>query len=258
MKPAVSTLVLYIKREDVLLDLVEGNGEIRYWEIVDEGYNGLDDERIKGLVNLASTRDIRYAVHAPLSLTNIAVADEWLRKRIVKYLMFSLERSYRLGAEVWVVHPGHLTPFTYYFPKEALKAQRASLEELSREAGDRGILMAVENLSSGYALLRTVEEGRRVLEGLDHTTICLDVGHANLTGTLEDWIGSLRIVGHIHIHDNLGSKDDHLAVGQGVIDWHPFIEGLKGVDYGGWLVAENHELSLSLESLKALAPLFHP
>jgi sugar phosphate isomerase/epimerase len=258
MKPAVSTLVLYTKREEKLLDLVDGSGEVRYWEIVDEGYNGLNEERIKGLKDIASTRDIRYAVHAPLSLTNIAVADEWLRDKIVNYLLSSLERSYRLGAEVWVVHPGQSTPFTYYFPEEASKAQRESLEELSKASMDRGITLALENLSSEYALFRRVEEGRRAIEGLDYATICLDVGHANLTGTMKDWIENIEDVGHIHIHDNHGSKDDHLALGQGIIDWNPLMEGLRRVNYQGWLVAENHELSLSLESLRVLGLLSRP
>jgi len=54
--------------------------------------------------------------------------------------------------------------------------------------------------------------------------VCLDTGHQAAFGsaTLQQWIDGLG--GHIeqvHLHDNHGRRDDHLALGSGSIDFDP-------------------------------------
>lgn len=51
---------------------------------------------------------------------------------------------------------------------------------------------------------------------------CLDVGHVNAWSSLSpaDWIKALGShLRHLHLHDNHGRFDEHLAVGQGNIDF---------------------------------------
>jgi len=57
----------------------------------------------------------------------------------------------------------------------------------------------------------------------------LDIGHFNL-----NMRNPLRFVKafknrltHIHLHDNDGTKDQHLPMGTGKIEWEPLIEELK-------------------------------
>lgn len=59
--------------------------------------------------------------------------------------------------------------------------------------------------------------------------ICLDTGHQAVFGRggLKTWIDRLAPhIGQIHLHDNLGDKDAHLAPGKGSIDFQPLIDYL--------------------------------
>lgn len=61
---------------------------------------------------------------------------------------------------------------------------------------------------------------REVVEQTDHPafSLCLDIGHANHASakSLPQWIAGLgETIGHVHIHDNDGITDGHLALGNG-------------------------------------------
>jgi sugar phosphate isomerase/epimerase len=63
-----------------------------------------------------------------------------------------------------------------------------------------------------------------------------DTGHANIDGQdgqrLTDFINRFgQEIGHIHISDNLGKRDDHLPIGEGMID---FMEVAKAVKKWGY------------------------
>lgn len=78
--------------------------------------------------------------------------------------------------------------------------------------------------------------------------ICFDVGHANLTGcNIREY---LRTLGDrltvLHIHDNNGTFDQHLAPYSSVIgrrettcDWNGFLQGLREIGYRGVLSFES-------------------
>ena len=51
--------------------------------------------------------------------------------------------------------------------------------------------------------------------------VCLDLGHANYSHTeLSGWFDALGDhIGYLHLSDNNGEYDDHLALGDGCVDW---------------------------------------
>ncbi len=51
--------------------------------------------------------------------------------------------------------------------------------------------------------------------------VCLDLGHINYSGaSLEEWFDVLGDkTGYLHLSDNMGVYDDHIAVGSGTTDW---------------------------------------
>ena len=63
----------------------------------------------------------------------------------------------------------------------------------------------------------------QIFEGINSPKIrcCFDIGHAYFSGqavSLNRWIDVLKkYIGHVHIHDNNGSHDNHLPLGQGSI-----------------------------------------
>lgn len=63
--------------------------------------------------------------------------------------------------------------------------------------------------------------------------LCLDIGHwhsfaeGKRRGNLGQWLDSCApLLGHLHLHDNDGSTDQHRGPGQGDIPWDEFFEGL--------------------------------
>lgn len=87
--------------------------------------------------------------------------------------------------------------------------------------------------------------------GGDYFGICFDVGHANLTGrNIKEYVRQLgnRLTA-LHIHDNNGICDQHLAPYScvqkkraHVCDWNGFVEGLKEIDYKGTLSFETDNI----------------
>jgi sugar phosphate isomerase/epimerase len=60
--------------------------------------------------------------------------------------------------------------------------------------------------------------------------LCLDCGHLTAFGRapLQEWLQVLGgFIGQLHLHDNGGQKDDHLAMGQGRIDFRPLFTYLE-------------------------------
>jgi sugar phosphate isomerase/epimerase len=64
----------------------------------------------------------------------------------------------------------------------------------------------------------------------ENVGLCLDCGHLTAFGRapLEEWLKVLGVfIAQLHLHDNLGQKDDHLPLGRGCIDFHPLFDYLK-------------------------------
>jgi sugar phosphate isomerase/epimerase len=69
--------------------------------------------------------------------------------------------------------------------------------------------------------------------------ICLDTGHAFLSGDLDTVIHKLS--GHlwmVHASDNHGERDDHLAPGRGRIYWRSVIDKLAQTQFAGDIIIE--------------------
>lgn len=63
----------------------------------------------------------------------------------------------------------------------------------------------------------------------ERVNVCLDVGHAFLSkAPLTSWFEKLHpYIKYMHINDNNGITDDHLAVGDGIINWIEVDELMK-------------------------------
>ncbi len=88
---------------------------------------------------------------------------------------------------------------------------------------------------------------------------CLDVGHWFSFGKgwqrrdLAQWLVALRPhLKHLHLHDNDGSADQHLGLGQGSIPWDELFQGLQALGLQPTQTLEPHtreDLEHSLEFL---------
>ncbi len=84
--------------------------------------------------------------------------------------------------------------------------------------------------------------------------VCLDYAHAFVFGTgaaLDEWVGDLsEYIRHVHINDNDGKGDLHLAVGDGIIDWEEFVKLRKQYFPDATVLVETTPLDRQEKSLK--------
>lgn len=195
---------------------------------------------------------------ATLSARNwlISAPDEDRRQQGVAAVQRSINLAHQLGARLVVVHPGRvdmdpqyeralhelytagqLESPIYAEAKERMVAARAaqaqanlqavrrSLAELAAYAGRRGVQLGLENRYHYYEI-PLPDELELLLDGTPDGVVGFvhDVGHAQKQENLglcrhEEWLRRFagRLVG-VHLHD-INGLSDHLAPGQGQIDW---------------------------------------
>ncbi len=136
-----------------------------------------------------------------------------------------------LGADRGVLHLGwQRDPWDDHAHGWAREAV-AALLPVAREVGVRLLL---ENIVSEgtraaalVALLDEVDPDREA-------GVCLDLGHAHvLGGVLEELRAAAPRLDHLHVHDNDGTEDAHLAPGRGTIAWDAVLAELGARRFDG-------------------------
>jgi len=108
-----------------------------------------------------------------------------------------------------------------------------------------GPLIALENIAepTPYIALQLVKKINR--PRLIH---CFDFGHHHVFARIpcEEWLFYLdpRRHIHFHLHDNFGQCDDHLALGQGNIDWPAAKAAISGLECPFSITLEPHSLDV--------------
>lgn len=194
--------------------------------------------------------DLRYTVHAPVADINIASENEHLRRAAVGVLGDLAGVCDRIGAERLVVHPGHI--WGEEMREFAQAALGRSLDDLAAVQQEVSVRFVVENMGAwDICFFRSPEFLNRLADrNLD---FALDVGHAHVNGNLESFLERGGAI-HVHLHDNCKSRDDHLACGDGDIDFHRVMAALPP---GVTKVVEPNtfqDYERSLEHLKGLSP----
>jgi sugar phosphate isomerase/epimerase len=139
-----------------------------------------------------------------------------------------------------------------YKPDEWFKYSLEGWQEFLAIATEHDTPLMLEN---------TYEQGpaqhRQMLAALasPYARFCLDVGHvlAFAKKNWHDWLPELEPwLGQLHLHDNHGIRDTHLAVGQGIFDFAGFFSYLRERHLSPIVTLEPHQENGVKESLKAL------
>ena len=152
-------------------------------------------------------------IHGPFLDLNPMTFDSRIRQATMLRYAQAYEAAAELGAEKIVYH-------TCYHPDIYLLtgwAQRTA--EFYQEF--------LENRKELKVVLENVfdREWEPILEAIEEVDapdfdFCLDIGHAHCYSPrpAEEWAKAMKKhISHVHIHDNLGDKDSHMALGQGNI-----------------------------------------
>jgi sugar phosphate isomerase/epimerase len=230
---------------------------INVLEILEEHKDRLNPARIKKVEELTSSYDVRLTIHSPILDMNIASATRSFRTESVRQVLRSVDNAAQLGAELVVVHPGLRTPLDYFDHKIHWNLNRESLREVLSHAEAEGVKIGVENMPGNHSFL--LEKSSEFLDLIDEglpLQMTLDVGHANTTSQLENYIRDMGTrIAHVHLHDNRGVHDEHLVIGKGTIDW-VFLKG--NLDMGNLTgVIEANTLSDALQSYYKARQIFN-
>ncbi len=118
------------------------------------------------------------------------------------------------------------------------------VRQLAQYAQDRGVYIALEN--GNFQILKRVVGEVDLFSSRGGLGICIDVGHANLCqadfeAPVEWFLDEFhwRLV-HLHLADNFGKNDDHLAPGEGTIDWRKILSKLEQLHFQGRATLETN------------------
>jgi len=176
---------------------------------------------------IASRLNGRLALHGPFAGIEYGYSDHLLRDAVRRRMDLTFEAVRELGADTLVLHTG-CSDIMVAFGLTGTWLEAAAgfwKEEIGRYEAC-GARVVLENVveRSPEGMIALVD---RV--GSDSLGLCLDVGHANLCSDRApaEWVGLMgRRLRHVHLHDNHGSRDEHLPVGQGTIDFDAFFDAL--------------------------------
>jgi sugar phosphate isomerase/epimerase len=217
------------------------------------------DYHDKDAVELAAgqMRDLdldAYSLHAPFAEhIDITSLDEQVRQKSLDEMVKAAEAAAQLGVRYLVIHPG---PEKSDIPDQQrlnrMDNAAGTLNELARRCRQLGVRLVLENMLP-HLFFGHARDVLWMLGALDATDvgICLDTGHAFLSGDLHTVVHKLS--GHlwmIHASDNHGQRDDHLPPGEGAIHWNTLIEQLTNLHFRGTVILEiawggDMELTLS-------------
>jgi len=181
--------------------------------------------------------------HAPFAdRIDITALDGDARKIAVNELITACEAAAAMGVENLVLHPGperEGRPPEHEF-LERMRNATGALNTVAERCCKVGVHLVLENMLP-HLLFGHINDMLYLLGSIRACNVgaCLDTGHAFLGRELAMVIHKLS--GHlhlVHINDNRGDRDDHLAPGEGHIDWPWFIKELHRCNFSGTLILE--------------------
>lgn len=191
-------------------------------------------------------------IHAPFYELSPGAVDPHIRRVSREKLKKAFALIPVFGPKSIVCHLGFEENKHGYKEKEWFKYSLEAWRELLETAVSHQTPLMLENTYE-----RSPEQHRRMLCALDspYGRFCLDVGHvlAFAGNSWHDWLPELSPwLGQLHLHDNHGGIDEHLAVGKGIFHFSEFFSYLQENNLKPLITLEPHQEEGLGESLAAL------
>lgn len=220
-----------------------------------DGYRAkeLDElrERIEG-------KGMAVSLHGPYVDLVPGSPDPRVREVSLERMLQVVEPARLLRARQVVLHSGW-DPWRWRYDGDRKLWRERSLEVWER------LLRATERAGTVWALENVFEEEPgpllEIIERVGSLRLrhCLDLGHFNVFAgcSLEEWLSALGpFVVAVHLHDNDGRQDGHLALGQGNIDWERTLGAISALPQEVAMILEGgsrEAVEGSLSLMKELA-----
>jgi len=166
-----------------------------------------------------------------------------IRDISLKEMIHSLKTAARIGAKKAVLHPSFISGLGLFVMETAKEYAHESLGAIVKEAARLEIDLCFENMYPGYNSFFDPRHFQKIFQDFPSLKMCLDTGHGNIDDPyntrLFEFVQKIPDkIGHVHVSDNCGKKDDHLGVGQGNINFEKFITQLTRSGYNDTITLE--------------------
>jgi sugar phosphate isomerase/epimerase len=144
-----------------------------------------------------------------------------------------------IGIPASVLHMGGSSLVDAGWTEEAVLERRTeALSQIAKHAAGAEMDVYVENLCYPHCGTESVEEIQTILAGVDanNVGICFDTGHAVMAelDCVEFVLKAGDQLKTLHIHDNIGLRDDHvLPYERDTIPWDRVLAALGDIKYRG-------------------------
>lgn len=180
----------------------------------------------KWLAEELPSYDFKIYAHLPYlqGRDHLASPEDRKASRAMKVIRESIDFSASLGSSMVNTHLGVRSGRGPHIPRAATR-----LSKIASEYGEMGMEISVENQESNCnGILNTPRDVETLAESYPEVKLTYDAGHGNTHGIgvaqfLPAVIDRLR---YLHLHDNNGVRDEHLALGRGNLDMPLLVDRL--------------------------------
>lgn len=188
-----------------------------------------DDMAVPEKINIEKTKKLlnKYKLHAvghtawylPIGSPSRTFREASVIEAVRYVAVFS-----KLDVRFVTIH-GNWPP-GLFSTEEGITFQVESLKKIVRQAKKHNIAIMYEPIDKQQD---NIENVSKILKRVPELYLHIDIGHAMLHGRKpEEFIRKFhKRLKHIHLHDNDGSKDLHLPMGTGNVNWESLIKVLK-------------------------------
>ncbi len=203
----------------------------------------------KGMAEKLKDLGIKLTVHLPFMDLSLAALDPWIRKVSLLRLFQGMKIASLFEPKVCVFHSG--------YHQDYHREQKERWREIFIEDSLSAILNLADELSLTLALENTFEPTPDFMEPIfkaykNRLYWCFDPGHAKVFSEADElsWFDVLSpFLIEMHCHDNLGKFDDHLALGEGVINFIEIFKALRNLNKEVFVTVEARSEEAFLKSL---------
>lgn len=226
LPPRLRALLKTIKVNAPALMLAEGLMEkFLYWRVHPE--IGLDarvlDEipgrKLEDMARRLKEAGLKASVHGPFFDLSPGALDRTVLEASRQRYQQALETAALFGPDQIVFHAAYEERRHWSFREDWVNISLETWRPLARRAQELGMRLVLENTYE-----KTPAEIELLLAGLtpEGVGFCFDAGHSAAFGRVAalEWLEALwPYLAALHLHDNHGDRDEHLAIGQGRFDF---------------------------------------
>lgn len=192
-------------------------------------------QQMDSLISALDAHAMNVICHLPTFVSTADLTDS-IRDASLQEMFHSMEVAVELGAQKVVLHPGHIGGLGIYVKETALAHANESLTAIIDRGQELGLAVCLENMFPRCRAYFEPAHFEEILQQFPDLKLTLDTGHANIGAQngrrILEFIEKFGArIGHLHISDNYGERDDHIAPGTGTIDFAKFVQALKQCGY---------------------------